>query len=95
MAEYRNALDKHLGITEQDHSRPYARYRALMDHVGQALDSQNYDAAQVYATLLVAERQDAGTTIDVNLRNWEDLAIGIASHITPDLKRITSAIGRP
>jgi hypothetical protein len=82
MADYRNALDKHLGITEQDHSKPYARYRALMDHVGKALDSKNYAAAQVYATLLVAEAQDTSDTIDVRLTNWEDLAIGIGSNIS-------------
>jgi hypothetical protein len=44
-----------------------------MDHVGQALNSKNYAAAQVYATLLVAEAQDSRTTIDVNLANWETL----------------------
>src|SRR6516165_5898667 len=30
--------------------RMYARYRALVDHGGKALDSKNYAAAQVYAT---------------------------------------------
>jgi hypothetical protein len=81
MADYRSELDMHLGISEQDYSRlPYVRYRALMDHVGQALDAQNYAAAQVYATLLVAEAKDVGT-IDVRLTNWEDLAIGIGSNI--------------
>jgi hypothetical protein len=82
MADHRNALDKHLGISEQDYSTlPYVRYRALMDHVGQALNSKNYAAAQIYATLLVAEAQDSRTTIDVNLANWEDLAIAIGSNI--------------
>jgi hypothetical protein len=94
MADRRNALDKHLGITEQDHvTLPYARYRALIEHVGQALTEKNYAAAQVYALLLVAENlQDAGTN-DVNLTNWEDLAIAIASNIAPDLHRIADAIG--
>ena len=82
MADYRSELDRHLGIVEQDYNRlPYVRYRALMDHVGQALDAQNYAAAQVYATLLVAEARDVGT-LDVRLTNWEDLAIGIGSSIT-------------
>jgi hypothetical protein len=52
-----------------------------MEHVGQALNSQNYAAAQVYATLLVAEAQDSSDTIDVRLTNWEDLAIAIGSNI--------------
>ncbi len=82
MADNRTALDKHLGITEQDYrDRMYVRYRALLNHVGQALDSKNYAAAQVYATLLVAEAQDSSTTIDVRLTNYEELAIAIASNI--------------
>jgi hypothetical protein len=82
MADYRSGLDRHLGIEEQDYNRlPYVRHRALMDYVGQALDSENYAAAQVYATLLVAEARDIGA-IDVRLTNWEDLAIGIGSSIT-------------
>jgi hypothetical protein len=83
MADNRTELDKHLGITEQNYAGlPYARYRALMDHVGQALNSQNYAAAQAYATLLVAEAQESSDTIDVRLTNWEDLAIGIGSNIS-------------
>ncbi len=82
MADNRTALDKHLGITEQDYrDRMYVRYRALLNHVGQALDSKNYAAAQVYATLLVAEAQDSSTTIDVRLTNYEELAIAIASNM--------------
>ena len=73
MADNRNALDKYLGVSEQDYARiPYVRYRALMDHVGRALDSKNYAAAQVYATLLVAEARDSNDTIDVRITNWED-----------------------
>jgi hypothetical protein len=34
----------------------FARNRALIEHVGEALTSQNYAAAQVYALLLIAER---------------------------------------
>ena len=41
--------------------------------------------------LLVAESQQT-ETIDVNLTNWEDLAI--ASNIARDLDRITDAIDR-
>ena len=95
MANYRNALDKHLGITEQDHATlPYARYRSLIEHVGQALSGENYAAAQVYALLLVAENQQDATTIDVNLANSEDLAIAISTNIARDLDRITDAIDR-
>lgn len=94
MADNRNALDKHLGIAEQGAAMlPYARYRALREHVGQALASQNYAAAQVYALLMIVENQEEKTTIDVNLTNWEDLAIAIASHIAPDLQRIAEAVG--
>lgn len=36
MTDHRNALEKHLGISEQDYSTlPYVRYRTLMGHVGQ------------------------------------------------------------
>ena len=63
-----------------------------MDHVGQALNTQNYAAAQVYATLLVAEAQDSSGTIDVNLTNSDDLAIAIASNLGSDLERIARAI---
>ena len=83
MADRRNALDKHLGIAEQDYVMlSIARYRALMDHVGEALDAENYAAAQVYATLLVAEAQDSSDTIDVRLANWEELAIAIGTNIS-------------
>jgi hypothetical protein len=61
--------------------------------VGQALASQNYAAAQVYALLMVVENQEEKTTIDVSLANWEDLAIAIASNIAPDLQRIADAVG--
>jgi hypothetical protein len=59
----------------------YARYRALVNHVGQALDAKNYAAAQVYATLLLVEAQDNSSTIDVRLANYEELAISIASNM--------------
>lgn len=82
MADGRTELDKHLGITEQDYvNLPYARYRALMDHVGQALNSKNFAAAQVYATLLVAEAQDSSDTVPVHLTNYEDLAAAIGNNI--------------
>ena len=94
MADDRNALDKHLGIREQGATMlPYARYRALREHVGQALASQNYAAAQVYALLMVAENLEEKTTTDVSLANWEDLAVAIASNIAPDLHRIADAVG--
>jgi hypothetical protein len=83
MADNRNALDKHLGIPPQDYTGlRIARYRALMEHVGQSLDSKNYAAAQVYATLLVADAQDNSDTVSVHLSNWEDLAIAIGSNIS-------------
>lgn len=82
MADNRNSLDRHLRISEQDYlTLPYARHQALMEHVGQALESRNYAAAQVYATLLVAEGQNDTNDINVNLTNWEDLAIGIGNSI--------------
>ena len=74
MADTRNALDKHLGITERDRTMPFARYRALIEHVGQALTRQDHAAAQVYALLLIAERQEI-ESVNVHLTNWEDLAI--------------------
>jgi hypothetical protein len=87
-------LNSKLGITEQGAAMsPYARYRALREHVGQALASQNYAAAQVYALLMIVENTEEKTTIDVNLNNWEDLAIAIASNIAPDLHRIADAVG--
>ena len=93
MADKRNALDKHLGITEQGYgSMRFDRDRALIEHVGQALTEQNYAAAQVYALLLLAERQENGR-VDVHLTNGEELAIAIASNITPDLRRIAESIG--
>ena len=58
MADNRTALDKHLGITEQDYrDRMYARYRALLNHVGQALDSKNYAAWQSMTRYLCARIQ--------------------------------------
>jgi hypothetical protein len=92
MADRRNALEKHLGIPEEDRMLSYVRHRALIEHVGEALASQNYAAAQVYALLLVAERLEAETK-DVQLVNSDDLAIAIASNIAPDLHRIADAIG--
>ena len=94
MTDTRSALDKHLGISDQDHVlMPFDRHRALVEHVGQALTAQNYAAAQVYALLIIAERQDAGR-IDVHLTDWEDLAIAISANMAPDLQRITEAIDR-
>jgi hypothetical protein len=84
MADNRNALDKHLGLTEHDHVLlRYDRDRALVENVGQALAVQNYAAAQVYALLLVAERQEP-ETVNVHLTNWEDLAIAIGTHVRLD-----------
>jgi len=94
MADTRNALDKHLGITEQDHvMMRFARHRALIEHVGQALSAQNYAAAQAYALLLISEGQEH-ERVDVHLTDWEDLAIGIATQIAPDLHKIAEAIDR-
>lgn len=94
MADRRSALDKHLGITEHDSAMPWSRLQALTEHVGQALNSQNYAAAQVYALLIIAERQDTGSVVEVQLTNWEDLAIAIGTNIAHDLERITDAIDR-
>jgi hypothetical protein len=92
MADRRTALDKHLGLSEDDSRYGSYRQRALKDHVGQALTSENYAAAQVYALLLVAEELE-GRTGGVTLANSDELAIGIASNLTPDLRRIADAIG--
>jgi hypothetical protein len=92
MADAYNALDKHLGVTEQDHLlRQFARHRALVEHAGQALAAQNYAAAQAYALLMIVEGQE-NRSIAVHLTDWEDLAIGIAAHIAPDLRKIADAI---
>ncbi len=92
MAKIRNALDKHLGIPEQDYTPTFARYQALIEHVGHSLAEQNYAAAQVYALLIIAEQLDK--RIDVNLTDGEDLAIGIAAHMRPYLDGIEKAIDR-
>jgi hypothetical protein len=94
VADKRNALDKHLGIAEQDFRvLSYARDEALIEHVGRALAAQDYAAAQVYALLLVAERQET-RTVDVQLTNWEDLAIAIGTNIGPNLRKISDSIDR-
>jgi hypothetical protein len=81
MADNRTALDKHLGITDLD--RPFTqRYRALTEHVGEALNAGNYAAAQVYATLLLVQAQEGADSIDVRLTNWEELAIAIGANMS-------------
>jgi hypothetical protein len=92
MTDRRTALDKHLGLSEDDSKYASYRQRALKEHVGQALTSENYAAAQVYALLWVAEELE-GRTGAVTLTNSDELAIGIASNLTPDLRRIADAIG--
>jgi hypothetical protein len=93
MVDRRNALDIHLGIAEESYLlMQNARHRALLDHVGEALDSANCAAAQVYALLLVAEKQQT-ETIGVNLRNPEELANSIAAGLESDLHRIADACG--
>jgi hypothetical protein len=74
MADTRNSLGKHLGITEQDHVMPFARYRTLAEHVGQALTTQKYAAAQVYVLLMIVGRQQTGS-VDIHLTDWEDIAM--------------------
>jgi hypothetical protein len=94
MADTRNAFDKHLGVAEQDHvMKRFARHRALIEHVGQALNAQNYAAAQAYALLIISEGLEP-ERVDVHLADWEDLAIGIAAQIAPDLHKIADAIDR-
>jgi hypothetical protein len=94
MADAHNALDKHLGVTEQDHvMRRFARYRALTEHAGQALAAQNYAAAQAYALLMIVEGRETGS-VDVHLTDWEDIVIGISTQISPDLRKIADAIDR-
>jgi hypothetical protein len=89
----RSAYDEILGV------RPGTlglgdRPRAIRDCIARELGAQNYQAAQVYATLLLAEtQQDSGQT-SVLLTNWEDLAIAIAAHLAPELREIADASRR-
>jgi hypothetical protein len=92
MVDRRNALEKHLGLSEDEYKYDHHRRHALMDRVGDALEAQDYAAAQVYALLLVAQNLEPRTN-DVTLANSEELAIGIASNIAPDLHRIADQIG--
>lgn len=92
MADRRNALEKHLGIAEEQRTRGYVRHEALVEHVGQALASENYAAAQVYALLLIVEKLEPEQK-DVRLTNADELGIEVAQNIAPDLRRIADAIG--
>jgi hypothetical protein len=87
VVDRRNALDKHLGLSEEDSRYGSYRREALVNHAGEALTSQNYPAAQVYALLLIAEKLDAGTG-DFTIGNTEELGIAIGSSLGPDLRRI-------
>lgn len=94
MADTRNALDKHLGVKGQSNSViRFARYRALTEHVGEALNRKDYAAAQAYALLMIAERDEL-ERVDVHLIDWEDLAVGISVQLAPELRRIADAIER-
>jgi hypothetical protein len=92
VADRRNALEKHLGISEDEPTPHLARHRALVEHVGEALNSRDYAAAQAYALLLIAERLTTRTN-NVNLANPEDVGSAIAASLEPDLQRIANAIG--
>lgn len=91
VADRRNALEKHLGIPEDRAKYGYAREEALLEHVGEALNSENYAAAQVYALLLVAERLDSGTS-SVSIHNTEELGFAISGALESDLRRIADNI---
>jgi hypothetical protein len=92
VADKRNALDKHLGLSEQDSRFSSYRREALINHVGEALDSENYAAAQVYAMLLIAEKLGTGK-LDVRVTNTDELGNDIANCLTDDLRSIASNIG--
>lgn len=91
VADRRNALEKHLGIPEDRAKYAYVREEALLEHVGEALNSENYAAAQVYALLLVAERLDSETS-SVSIHNTEELGVAISAALEPDLRRIADNI---
>ena len=92
VADRRTSLDKHLGLSEDDSSYGSYRRQALANHVGEALTSQNYPAAQVYALLLIAEKLDAGKG-DLTIGNTEELGIAIGSSLGPELRRIADSLG--
>jgi hypothetical protein len=91
VADRRTALDKHLGLSERDSQYSSYRREALSNHVGEALDSENYAAAQVYALLLLGEKLEARPS-EVTIGNSEELAVGIGSSLGPDLKYIADNI---
>jgi len=91
MADKRNELEKHLGIAEDGRSYAYDRSRALKDRVGEALTSENFAAAQVYALLLIAEEL-AGRTGAVTITNADEISNSIANDLTDDLRKIADAI---
>jgi hypothetical protein len=92
MADRRNALEKHLGLAEDERRFSSYRRNALEEHVGQALDGQNYAAAQVYALLLLAEKLGTGK-LDVRVTNTDEIANDVGNCLTDDLRSIASNIG--
>ena len=68
-----------------------AQYRPVPAYGIKPGKSGTRRSPEVYALLMIVENTEEKTTIDVNLNNWEDLAI--ASNIAPDLHRIADAVG--
>ena len=60
--------------------------------MGEALISQDYPAAQVYALLLLGEKLEAMPS-SITISNTEELAIDIGVSLGPDLKRIADNLG--
>jgi hypothetical protein len=87
------AYNRFLGVTRDPYgvSSHRRRIEALQDRAAQALRAENWAAAQAYALLLIAERQE-DSRVSINWAGWEDFAIALAAHIAPDLRQIRDAI---
>ena len=65
---------------------PFARHRAITARIAEALQAQNWPAAQVYALLLLAE-QGSGQTVSVHWDGWEDHATAVGYAVGQALGR--------
>jgi hypothetical protein len=92
MTDRRNALEKHLGLSADRTIYGYDRSDALKNHVGDALDSENYAAAQVYALLLIAEELAGSSSGAVTVTNADEIAGSITNGLSDDLRRIADAV---
>ncbi|HXZ72253.1 MAG TPA: hypothetical protein VEH31_15480 [Streptosporangiaceae bacterium] len=55
MNDAHSPLDRALAIPEHDQT-PYARHQAITSRLADALEAQDWAAAQVYALLMIAEQ---------------------------------------